>query len=390
MSITTKKEAAELLFKVKDDTNIFQNKTEFQVKVLTTPSLFPGTSTLSNLAGYLGISETKYWFKGRILDPKMAHEKFLESPDNASITSNEALNSRLMALHSTIVLSKHGFAGPGFDVGDVIIAEIEPGDNGMLYDLQNMKFKRVEDLNNEASLSSLTEAVSSGISAISSLFEGGTTGTVGGLPLEPGDATTTDDPPAIIGVMKSKGYTVYEDGRVNTVGVRSSNSLAGDFDDVMYLTWVEDDMWNTVSFQITTDPGKEVIMGSPESYAKYYNSAGSAQLQPGQYKDAYIWGEHGVKYTTLVQRGGNVTIWRDNNKNEILDWEASAGGESTGVFGINIHHAGNQDPRQNVGAYSAGCQVFQSYSDWQKALSIWQSSGAEAFTYTLLTWQDFA
>ena len=44
-------------------------------------------------------------------------------------------------------------------------------------------------------------------------------------------------------------------------------------------------------------------------------------------------------HKALCQRNRKVKVWRDNNKDNILDWE---GETDTGYFGINIHRA-NED-----------------------------------------------
>ena len=140
------------------------------------------------------------------------------------------------------------------------------------------------------------------------------------------EPVVTDDPPPIIGVLQSKNYPVHTDGQVNIIGVRSSNAVANSFDDAM----------------------------------------------------------HRSKYETLCQRAGKVRVWRDNNRDNTLDWGHDEG--QAGYYGINLHHAGENSTR--VENWSAGCQVFARLADWEEAMSIWKASGAELFTYTLITEED--
>ena len=48
---------------------------------------------------------------------------------------------------------------------------------------------------------------------------------------EPKQPDVSDEPPAIIDVLKAKGYPVYTDGQINTVGVRSNNPISNSFDE---------------------------------------------------------------------------------------------------------------------------------------------------------------
>ena len=85
---------------------------------------------------------------------------------------------------------------------------------------------------------------------------------VSGIPLTASDklTQTTAEPP-LITVLRNKGYIVYKDGVINTIGVRSQNNVADSFDDIMHLIWFKDEMWNDIAFQITTDPGTKVLLG---------------------------------------------------------------------------------------------------------------------------------
>ena len=122
---------AEGFFRQISSYSVFQNKSEFRVRVLTKPKQYSGD---------------KVWFKGRILDPNMAHEKFLDDPCDNSIAADPALVETLVAMHSTIL------AGPeaNVSVGDIVIATVEPGDNGTLYNLQYMRYTKTETVNEES------------------------------------------------------------------------------------------------------------------------------------------------------------------------------------------------------------------------------------------------
>jgi len=189
----------------------------------------------------------------------------------------------------------------------------------------------------------------------------------------------SDDPPDVIQVLKKKGYEVYTDGQINTIGVRSKNPISNSFDDEMHLIWVQNNLWQHHKYRCTTDPGT-YCLEHPEVYGR---AAGTAILVPGQYR-AYKWDMHRGKYETLCQRAAPIRVWRDGNKDNILDWGHDEGVE--GWYGVNLHHAGENSTR--VDKWSAGCQVFARLNDWKEAVSIWKASKAEVFTYTLITEGD--
>ena len=187
---------------------------------------------------------------------------------------------------------------------------------------------------------------------------------------------TPGNPPKLIQVIEDMGYDVFTDGQINIIGVRSNNAVANKFDDRIHLIWVEDGEWIQFSYPATTDPGT-FYLENP------MRMEGTAILIPGQYP-VYKWDLHQGKYRALCQRAGNVKVFRDNNRDNILDWGNGDGIE--GSYGINIHHAGTDSTQ--VDKWSAGCQVFARLSDWNEAVAIWERSRSELFTYTLITEDD--
>ena len=64
----------------------------------------------------------------------------------------------------------------------------------------------------------------------------------------------------------------------------------------------------------------------------------------------------------------------------------------TGMFGINIHRASAYRELENVGANSAGCQVFQDPSEFDIFIDICKKSKefwGDKFSYTLLEQRYF-
>lgn len=371
------------------DSSVFQNENSFRMKVMSSPAPYSGPATANQDPELLNQTniDSKYLFTARILDRGMAHEKFLEDPCNESVSPNAGAGSRLYALHTKVRLS-HGGQMPQFQPGDIIESEMLAGDTRNLYDLQFCDMSGVKDVFQNQQISKAGACAKLG-----NLFGGGGgapgtpgfTGNVAGQPLTASDKLVqTTEEPKLITILRNKGYVVYENGVINTIGIRSSNRVPDKFDDVMHLIWKKDGMWNDIAFQITTDPGLSIINRTAKK--KFLNAKGAAQLKEGQYVDAYKFGMHGSK--PGLQQSGKVTVYRDNNADAVLDWESSGGGEDFGRFGINIHRAGKDS--QQVSTWSAGCQVFQKNDDFEKAWGIWKSTGQKRVTYTLLLWSDLA
>jgi hypothetical protein len=78
---------------------------------------------------------------------------------------------------------------------------------------------------------------------------------------------------------------------------------------------------------------------------------------------------------------GNVTVFRDANKNMTYDENVT----DTGMFGINIHKAG-QDSTW-VDNWSHGCSVFKRVKDFDVFMKICKKAAkihGNKFSYTLL------
>ena len=186
-------------------------------------------------------------------------------------------------------------------------------------------------------------------------------------------------------IMEKKGYVFFEGRKpydLNIVGVRSFNMRANKFDDsinVFYKNTKKD--WEVRVYKATTDPGTYYL----EHPMKV---TGTAIMVPGQYRSAYKIGTH-YTYEALVQRGKNpIKIYRDSNKDEILDMSSDTVIE--GWYGINIHKAGSNSTI--VHKWSAGCQVFKTSSDFKDFMTLVNRAAkywGPTFTYTLLEEKDF-
>jgi len=191
-------------------------------------------------------------------------------------------------------------------------------------------------------------------------------------------------------VMKKKGYIFFEGGifNVNIIGIRSKQAKSNKFDDTMLLIYKNKKKeWEVQSAVITTDPGEKYLVHP-------MNRKGTAILIPNQYRGVYkvdIHARHNSKFAheALCQRGNVLKVWRDGNKDKILDHDAETIDE--GWFGINIHRS-KVGEASYVGSYSAGCQVFKNGTDFKLFMSAVKKSSelyGNSFSYTLLEEKDF-
>ena len=87
----------------------------------------------------------------------------------------------------------------------------------------------------------------------------------------------------------------------------------------------------------------------------------------------------------LCQRNGDVSVYRDNNRDMI--WDMNPSTITTGMFGINIHRASAYKELENVGVNSAGCQVIQDPNEYKTLIFLAEQAKVQwgnSFTYTLM------
>ena len=183
--------------------------------------------------------------------------------------------------------------------------------------------------------------------------------------------------------MEEHGHVVFTNDakrfNLNIVGIRSKSRVAGEFDDTLCVFWKFCGEWQTRVYPITTDPGKFYLIN------RLLNPEGCAILAPGQYRGVYKIDLHGGKYPALCQRLGNVRVFRDGNRDDIIDMRPEK--ERTGRYGINIHRAAPAGVTKHVGRYSAGCQVFQQAQHFAAFMHLCNAASIQfgnRFTYTLL------
>ena len=171
---------------------------------------------------------------------------------------------------------------------------------------------------------------------------------------------------------------------INLIGIRRDNTGTNEFDDFMVAIYRDKRLREICKiYPITTDPG-EYWLENP------INPKGTAILVPGQYSGTWKLGLHQGKYEALVQRRP-VKVWRDNNKDSVIDYPYAHAKVSEGYFGINIHRSNPYDKSYIVDKWSAGCQVFQAVDDYKEFMGLCKSSAdlyGNSFSYTLLTEEE--
>ena len=192
----------------------------------------------------------------------------------------------------------------------------------------------------------------------------------------------------ILSVMDKKGYRVYNtpgvEWNLNILGIRNKSLAPNKFDDTLALFHNFMGDWYVNYYPITTDPSIYYLKNPA-------NVEGTAILLEGQYKGVYKIDKHGGRYYALCQRLGNVSVFRDNDRNGTLALNPAT--VESGAFGINIHRG----PRNghwgadNSPRYSAGCQVFadsRHFKEFMDKCRNGEKAFGNKFTYTLVNERD--
>lgn len=186
---------------------------------------------------------------------------------------------------------------------------------------------------------------------------------------------------------EKEGYKFFDGNKehnVNIVGVRRDNAGTNKFDDFILVIYRDKDLEEVCKvYPATTDPGEHWLKNP-------MNPKGTAVLPPGQHRGVWSIGKHQNNYTALVQCKP-LKVWRDNNKDEIIDYNNISTALDNGYFGINIHRSNPYDKSYLVNKWSAGCQVFQAVADFNEFMSLCRRSATlygNSFSYTLITEQD--
>ena len=191
-----------------------------------------------------------------------------------------------------------------------------------------------------------------------------------------------DNLPPILRRCADLGYAIFTDYNydLNLIACRSPSRISGVFDDVFHVVYRMGDRYIQESYPCTTDAGL-YWMHNPSRVE------GTAILVAGQYRGVYKLDLHAGKYLALCQRNGSVSVYRDNNRDDVLDMDPQTIQTGSG-FGINIHRAHSQYDVEEVGRYSAGCVVIKDSGDFDRLIALAKKQrdtlGYDTFSLTLL------
>jgi hypothetical protein len=167
---------------------------------------------------------------------------------------------------------------------------------------------------------------------------------------------------------------------LNIVGIREDNPTPNKFNDVIIVFWKNEGRWNKYQMQCTTLAGLYYLK-------KPMHPKGCAIIKEGQHRGVYSIGKHNG-YEALVQ-SKDITVYRDNDKDNEYDFDVPT---MTGKFAVNIHRAHSKAELDNVGKFSAGCQVIQDPDEFDIFMAICNMSRkhwGNSFTYTLIKESEY-
>lgn len=195
--------------------------------------------------------------------------------------------------------------------------------------------------------------------------------------------------PLVLQRAQDLGYEIWEDEmRLWLFGIRSSNRTANDFDDTLGCVWRKDGLWHVEYWPGTTDPGTYYLTNQEKWFSEY----GVAVLVADQYLDTWQIGMHAGKYEALCQWGGPVKLYRDGDLDNEIDLDPDTIKEGAWA-GINLHASsstpyGAQVTKEDVGPWSAGCQVHSTTAGFCRMMELAKmqlaETGRDTFSYTLL------
>ena len=191
--------------------------------------------------------------------------------------------------------------------------------------------------------------------------------------------------PPLLRKLKQMGHVVFagpNDFDLNLIGIRrevsirSPNSYSDDF----VCIWKQGGSFRSMMAAMSTTPG-DYYLEHPMRPDK-----GCAIMAAGQYRGVYKRGMH-YSHPGLLQRGGKVKWFRDNDRDLELDLDPDTLTE--GYAGLNFHRGGSSD---RVSKWSAGCQIVHPV-DMDNLLELCRKQeangpGWDRFSYSLVNEAD--
>lgn len=184
------------------------------------------------------------------------------------------------------------------------------------------------------------------------------------------------------------GYTLKSEG-ITTFGIRNNDMTAGIFNDWLGIYYISGGKEIITLDTGTVDPGSYYIEHP-------MNPDGCAVMKFGQYKDSYCKGQH-KGYNALVQckkidfyRITKVQFELDNKGVQRGKWLINLKGKEiyNQLIGANQHRASAYNMLEEIGAYSAGCQVRNNPREYNTFIDTCWKSPQKYFDYILFSQND--
>jgi hypothetical protein len=185
-------------------------------------------------------------------------------------------------------------------------------------------------------------------------------------------------------VMAAKGYKIMPEGQPNIVGIRSANRQSNSYDDTCWVWWTDNGSEIVHNYTITTNPGFYYLQHP------IAGTSGTGILVPGQYIGCWMLGYHRGTQFALVQRGGPMSVYRDSNRDTVLDYDPKT--IQSGFWGLDGHH-GSLEDTDIVDKFSAACIVWRYHQPHEDLMQIFlglsKKYDFDKFTFSLLQQEDF-
>ena len=200
--------------------------------------------------------------------------------------------------------------------------------------------------------------------------------------------------PVVLERVKSLGFKVFGENEgsanydMNLVAIRAKPQKgqkkikAGEFRDLIFLIYRAHGQWVSKCWTCTTSPGTYYL----KTASKDFGRNGTAVVVPGQYAAAYKVGHH--KNYEALRQCGPLTIYRDGNKDDLVDIGSPEDFETGSDMAINIHRASATKASKVNSKWSAGCCVIndpKGFAQFMNTAKLQVEHGVgKTFTYTLL------
>ena len=175
-----------------------------------------------------------------------------------------------------------------------------------------------------------------------------------------------------------RGYRFFtEPYSMNIYAIRNKTQAPNKFNDILGVAYSNGLTTVQCEFPATVDPGTNWLVNPMDR-------GGAAAIVPGQY--LALWKLGTFKGTRALIQIRPIKVYRDNNRNEVFDYNPRDITE--GMYGIFLHqHFQGIDIASIVGTSSAGCVVPQRLVDWKyffDVIELQRENGlGDTYTFTL-------